>query len=49
LTDVLIKENLRGAAAALAPLIRNTKEITAILSSGKRAKKPKSPPLGIGN
>jgi hypothetical protein len=48
LTDAEIKENLRGAAAALAPLSRNTKEITAILSSSKRAKKPLTI-LGIGN
>ena len=48
LTDVQIKENLRGAAAALSPLARNTKEITAILSSSKRGKKTKTP-LFIGN
>ena len=49
LTDVQIKENLRGAAAALAPLMRNTKDITAIVSSGKRAQRTKKSPLGIGN
>ena len=48
LTDVQIKDNLRAAAAALSPLARNTKEITAILSSSKRGKKTKTP-LFIGN
>jgi hypothetical protein len=47
LTDVQIKDHLKAAAAALAPLTRNTKEITTILCS-KRAKKPKTP-LGIAN
>ena len=49
LTDVQIKESLRGAAQALTLMMPNTKEITAILNSSKRAQRVKKGPLGLGN
>ena len=49
LTDVQIKESLRGAAQALTLMIPNTKEITAILNSSKRAQRVKKGPLGLGD
>jgi hypothetical protein len=49
LTDVQIKESLRGAATALTLMMPNTKEITAILNSSKRAQRVKKGPLGLGD